>query len=328
VVSVMVGVFTGGLTGASSITSVEGRLAGGSGDPNYLAAALVPAIMIAVGLANLRRGLIERWALTVAIAIMALGLAATGSRGGLIAAAVALIASCIFLKGRRGQALVWLSLAAIVAGVWFGSTPTAWERITSVEDAGNGRSDLWHVAAQMTGDNPVLGVGLNNYRAVAPDYTRTPGELKYVNLIAERPHFVHNVYLQLAAETGFIGLLLLLGIAFGALRAMHRAGNNFEAHGDYAWAAFARSLLVGTIGMLTAFAFISNGTDQRLWFLLGMGAALYTVSRAPRSSTAPVAADRNGQPSPAAVLERVGAPALSGEGNGHGRPVRAPRSAR
>jgi O-antigen ligase len=315
VVSVLVGIFAGSLTGAPeghTATSSAGRFGGGSGDPNYFAAAQVPAIVMAIGLANLKRGLIERWLLTCSVGIMALGVAASQSRGGLIGALAAMLAAVIFFRGRRVQALAWLSIAVVIATAWFASSPAAWQRITDTRDAGNGRSDLWSVAWQMTTDHPVLGVGLNNYRAVAPDYTRKPGQLVYVQLIAEDPHFVHNAYLQMLSELGFAGLLLMLGVIGASLRAAYKAGRRFEELGDRAMAALSQSVLVGTIGMLVAFFFISNGIDQRLWILLGLGPALWTLSRREHAPAA--------EPMP---------PLEHGSTNGHGRtPIALPAAQR
>src|SRR5689334_5985103 len=67
VLSVVVAVFYGGLhssaTAVQTATSEEGRLSGGSGDPNYLAAGLVPAIVMATGLMYAVRSVIGRWAI-------------------------------------------------------------------------------------------------------------------------------------------------------------------------------------------------------------------------------------------------------------------------
>ncbi len=61
------------------------------------------------------------------------------------------------------------------------------------------RIALWKEAAGAIGESPVLGVGLGNYLATArPLYT------------PETPFYAHNLYLDVATETGLIGLVLLL----------------------------------------------------------------------------------------------------------------------
>ena len=71
-------------------------------------------------------------------------------------------------------------------------------------------------------DHPIVGVGLNNYLVRSPEYARDVGTLRFAELIAERPHVVHNTYLQLFAETGLIGLGLFLIVVIGCLRLVSR----------------------------------------------------------------------------------------------------------
>ena len=72
----------------------SGRLGtSGPQDPNYLAAAVVPAAILAAGLAALSRSGPWRLASIGAVALLGIGLIATGSRGGVVAAAVAIVAA-------------------------------------------------------------------------------------------------------------------------------------------------------------------------------------------------------------------------------------------
>jgi O-antigen ligase len=281
--SVLIGLVLNGMQPASSAidtaTRQAGRLQGGAGDPNVLAAGLVPAIALAAGLIIAVRAAAIRIGLVVVIAVLGVGLAATESRGGLIAMAVALVAAVAVAKGRRG-AIVVLALLSIGGGAaWFVNTPTGWERITSFDGGGNGRSDLWNVGWDMARDHPVVGVGLSNYPDRAVDYVRRPRELQFVELIAEKPHVVHNTYLQLMAETGVVGLLLFLAVAAGAMAASLRAARQFDARGDDGMATLSRAVFVATLALLTASFFLTNGHDSRLWLLFALGPALVAISR-------------------------------------------------
>lgn len=70
-----------------------------------------------------------------------------------------------------------------------------------------GRLENWSQALSLIRENPALGVGLGNYaRALDP-------------LAGERsPVTAHNLYLDIWAELGIVGLALFLGIAFLALK--------------------------------------------------------------------------------------------------------------
>lgn len=288
--SVIVGLATTGLhSDASAIDTAsqsEGRF-GGFSDPNFLAAGLVPAIALTAGLATTTRNVIARWALVVAAAILTVGLAATESRGGLVATVAMLIAAMIFYKRRRAQVFLFFAVALSVGAVWFTTSPSAWHRVTNFDGGGTGRSDLWNVAWQAGKDHPILGVGLNNFRVVSADYVRKPGTLHFVDLIAEKPHVVHNMYLQMFTETGIVGVGLFLFFIGACLRAAFKAARRFDELGELALGSLSRAVLVGTLGMLAASFFLSAAGDFRLWILLAFSPALLALAtRRPQSELA------------------------------------------
>jgi O-antigen ligase len=99
--------------------------------------------------------------------------------------------------------------------------------------------------------------------------------------VTETPHVAHNVYLQMLAETGVIGLGLFAVILIGCLRAALAAARRFEQFGETAMAGLSRAVFVGMVGMLTASFFISNANDRRLWILLAMGPIMLALAQRP-----------------------------------------------
>jgi O-antigen ligase len=285
VLSVVIGFVNDALssstTAIDTATRTEGRLQGGGGDPNYLAAGLVPAIILAAGLGAGKRSPIVRWLLVVAIGILVAGVAATESRGGLIAAGVSAVAALVFAKGKRPHVLALIALVVGMGLAYFSTSPGRLDRITSFNGGGNGRSDIWRVGWRMTRAHPINGIGLNNFTLESGRYVRRPGALKFVALIAERPHVAHNSYLQLWAETGLVGLLLFLAVIYGALHAAILAARRFEATARPALAELSRAVLIAGIGALAASFFISNATDKRLWLILALGPILLGVASRP-----------------------------------------------
>jgi O-antigen ligase len=283
-VSVLVGLLAHNLsTSASAVTVAadeQRRLGGGSADPNYLAAGLVPAIVLATGL--LRRGRpLANLALGAAVIALTIGFIATESRGGLVAAAAALVAALALYRRRRAYVVAFVGLLVAVSAAWFSVNPHAWHRVTDFDSAGNGRSDLWRVAWRMAGDHPVAGVGLNNFTVKSRDYVDRPGSLKFVSLIVERPHVAHNTYLQLLAETGVVGLVLFLSVLLACMRAAWLAVRRFQLRDEHEHEALARSVLVACVAAAASSFFISNGQDLRLWLLLALGPALLSVAVRP-----------------------------------------------
>jgi O-antigen ligase len=284
--SAAIGLFGGArVVGFAAGTNTFGRLAGGSGDANQLAAGLVPAIALAAGLLLAAR---SRGVRTLAIGCLTLGVigvAASQSRGGVIALTVVAVTLIVLLRGAR-LPVVLVVLAGLAVGLMYlVSSPQALDRITDFDGEGTGRAQLWRIAADVARDHP-LGAGLNNFRAVAPTYAMDPGEIVHLRQVVERPVVVHNTYLQFLAETGPPGLALFLSVVAGSLAAAARAARRFARAGEAGLALLARSSVAATIGFLVASFFVSFGFSYRMWTLLALGPALLTVACARRDAPA------------------------------------------
>lgn len=282
VMSVIIGIANDGLTGApvevDTATSVEGRLVGGVGDPNFLALGIVPAIVLAVILGGARPA--ARSAVAAAIGVLVVGLVASQSRGGLVAAAVTCVAAVIFMAGERRKVLLAAATVVAIGIVYLTANPAPLERVTEQnEKGGTGRTDLWDVAASVYADHPVAGVGLDNFTVHSPRYTDQAGGLQYVDLIADRPHAVHNTYLQTLVETGIVGLLLFLAAVAAGLRALWSAARIFDRRGDRELAQLSRGVLLAAVAVLTGALFLSLQTRPALWLLLMLGVVLLAMAR-------------------------------------------------
>jgi O-antigen ligase len=280
--SVVIGLAAGGL-GASAApvetaTSTEGRLQGATGDPNVLAGYIVPALVLVAALAAFVPA-VARMALAGSAVVLVVGLGATQSRGGIVAAGAALAAAFVLLRGRRARVALTALAVACVAAAYLSAVPDTLHRIASAaEDRGNGREDLWLVAQRMSADHPLIGVGLDGFTALSHQYVREPGTLRFVDLVAERPHEVHNTYLQLLAETGVVGLGLFASVVVAALASARSAARRFEAAGASTPARLARAVIVANVGLLTAAAFLSVGSRPTVWVLLALGPLLLGVA--------------------------------------------------
>lgn len=254
------------------------RLRGGSGDPNFLAAGLVPAFVIAASLLVATKNIWARMGLVVAMPIILIGVAATESRGAFLAIGVTIVVAVVVVK-RRSYLLTLLALLLAFGGLWMVNHPSSWHRISHISGEGNGRSDLWTVGWEIAQDHPVVGVGVGNYSVYSPDYVRRPGQLKYVELIAERSLVVHNTFLQTLTEMGLIGLALLIAIILSSLWAALQAAREFERKRNFEMANLARGLFIGISGALVAIFFISAETDARFWILYAICPALLVIAR-------------------------------------------------
>lgn len=259
------------------------RLVGGIGDPNFLAAGIVPALVFLVILAggwrefSARTRALAAFALPPAGAILIAGLVATESRGGLLALLVVVALAIPLFPGQRRWVTAAILILGVAAALAVVASPSALQRVSSPGN-GSGRTDEWTVAWRIIRGHPIAGVGDANYVVVAKDYTREPGVLTDANLLVDQPHVTHNTYLQLLSETGVIGLALFAAVAAACLRAGWSAARCFRAAGDKAMELLSRGVVAGLIAMLTAAVFISAGADQGLWTLFAFCPALLAVA--------------------------------------------------
>ncbi len=300
VVSVAYGIASGAL--AASVESVnstvvDGRFTGGGGDPNVQAAGFIVAMFLCAGLWSLARPRLARLGLLGAFIVVAIGFFATESRGGLLALAFAAVVGIVVLPRQRKRLLCLAGGAGVGVAIVAAVNPGAIARMTDFSGGTSGRSDLWKVALNVFAQHPFAGIGINQFLIVEPRFTLNSGPLNRVDLIAESPHLVHNVYLQLLTETGVIGAILFLVVALTCLRASWLAARMFDAVGRVAYGDIARAVLMATIAMLAAQFFISDGNDWRLWVLFGLGPVLLSLARReqPRAAArAPTSAPQPG----------------------------------
>jgi O-antigen ligase len=279
VVSVALGLAgIGGATNPVTASQFGDRLVGGGGDPNYQAAGFVGAMFVTAGLTSVVRQRTSRIALIAALVFTMIGFFATQSRGGLLALGFALITAFALFPRLRSRILGWAAITAVGLAAWLPSRPDILHRLTDFGGGASGRQDQWTIAWRIFLDHPLLGIGLDNFRLLEGRFTLLPGSLNHVHLVAETPEVVHNTYLQLLTETGVLGLIGFLAVSLGSLRAAWLAARRFDTLGRTDYANLARSILVGTIGMLAAIFFISDGTDLRLWILFALGPVLLSLA--------------------------------------------------
>jgi len=104
-------------------------------------------------------------------------------------------------RGRMTTVLLVTALAAVVAAAFIGLEPLV-ERFGRLStDFRNGRLPLWSAAAAMFADRPILGHGWGAYGNLLSSYREQPTGFMYLH--------AHNEYLEVAADAGIVGLVLL-----------------------------------------------------------------------------------------------------------------------
>ena len=105
--------------------------------------------------------------------------------------------------------------------------------------------------------NPVFGIGPGNFPLyyIGDEYRWYPGrELA--------PRQLHNTYMEVAVETGLIGLGLFLAFLITAMRAVWKVAARHDSLGSH-----AKALFYGFLGFLIASIFMPNEDIKFTWML-------------------------------------------------------------
>ncbi len=256
------------------------RLSGAGLDPNELAALLVASLAFAAAFAARRGTTVLRLVAVAAVPLCLAGVLLSLSRGGLVALTTALL-TAIVIGGRwRLPALTLLLVAGLSVLVYFGSiaTPAERDHITA-NNGGTGRTSTWKVGWRMVEANAIKGVGGDNFRTSSIHYLLEPGTVPRSDFIVEHPHVAHNMYLEVLADLGIVGLTLFLAIIAFALKAALDAARTFQGSGDERMELLARALIVAVAALLAADFFLSEQYSKQLWLLLALAPAMRAVAQ-------------------------------------------------
>jgi putative inorganic carbon (HCO3(-)) transporter len=249
--------------------------------PNVMAGPL--AILLPVALALLLfawrqlpwylRGLAGLAALAIVLVLIL-----TQSRGGLLALGATLIALAL-LRWRRGWLLlIAAAMAAIIAFRYLGANTVIAQLTTDRTFSGvEGRLMVWSRALSMIRDFPFTGVGMGTFLPVA--------ERLYV-LYDPSGTFTHahNLFLQVAVDLGFPGLIAWLAILMLAVVGgwwLYRQG---RAAGDAWLSGLGAGLLCSQVALVThglVDAVTWGGVRPAVftWALWGLAMASWNVYR-------------------------------------------------
>jgi O-antigen ligase len=167
---------------------------------------VIPFAMVRLATATDRR---TRLTYGAAMAVCLLGLAVTFSRGPLLAVMIGMVLiGLMYASFRRwliGSAIVG---AVAVIAVWPFIQAGVMNRLRDVDNV-TLRFKLWETAAVIFQDNPVNGIGIGNfpeyYLEAARDHRIGPF-LEFGEASVENIRVAENTYVQLAAETGVLGV--------------------------------------------------------------------------------------------------------------------------
>ena len=230
------------------------------------------------------------------------------SRGGVLClAAQGLLAMAMFIR-RPTRVLRPLLLIALLSGglialTNWGAMRSRFELLDQKDASVTDRLRVSATCVQIFRHFPVVGAGMGSFPAIYPAFESFD--------LGARFEQAHDEYAQTLAESGSLGMLLVLAVLWlwvEAGRRLRRAGSGYlpSTVQAAAWVSAAGLLLYSSWD----FQFHSPGNG--LLFFVLLGAALSPVARASRQAAPAVAGRREGRANrsgaPAPVPIRSGAP--------------------
>jgi O-antigen ligase len=252
---------------------------------NDLAALSILQLSMAAGLVGTEpKGLVRLGAI-VGVVVLPIVVLLTQSRGAFIAL---VFFGALTLRGRINlKTIMPLVLVAAIAitfapsSMWtrviglarFSTAPTADLRDVDPEGSAESRWNILIIASQIVRDHPGIGVGVGAYQDAHWAYSPRNSNLPW---LARGPKDTHNTYMNLAAETGFVGLAIFLGLIFATLRRTWQARRRARRLAP----AFSRQLIfleAGLLAYLIAGIFGSFGKLSFLYIHLALMLALSSM---------------------------------------------------
>jgi O-antigen ligase len=253
----------------ADVGSATLRHGGPQGDVNFWGRTILQGIAGCLGLLSLarRRGSRRGTALWgVSLAALLVGVYLTQSRGDLLALVVMLLVWLSIVGWRHRRYAVVVPIVAALAYVAVPGISTRLSTLTELTHISStttdpsllGRLQAQEVGLAMFRSNPITGVGAGNFQVVEPQFLSAPGVYDTGTDLAP-----HDLYLQLVAEQGILGLSTWLLFFGGALvlclRSMLLAAR-LSADTEWTTALGALTSLVGW-GAASVVLHLSDLTD-------------------------------------------------------------------
>ncbi|MFQ5411806.1 MAG: O-antigen ligase family protein [Phycisphaerae bacterium] len=202
-------------------------------------------------------------------ALMCVGIIGSRSRAGFLAFAVVLL--CMAWNSRYRLRAVF-AIMLVVSATLVMSGREIVDRVDSIiayrqDRSSRSRFYTWNVASSLFKQNPLLGVGFNNFEQAKDRFF---GGRKAA----------HNIYLQNAAELGALGHPIWLTLIFGSIFSLHRFMRQARWFPpDMRWPYYcSRALLLGILGFCVHGLFHNEEYLELMFCMIGLNIALQAVT--------------------------------------------------
>jgi hypothetical protein len=252
------------------------RLSGPVGEQNRYGQVLLVLVPLAISRIRAERHLALRSLAAGMTGLILAGMVLSFSRGAVVALAVVAIAMVAwgFVRLRHLLATA-LALAILVMAVVpeyglrvrsLGAADTATAQDSQADAAIRGRATENLAALATFRDHPFLGAGPGGFFARYSQEEANKLDLRYLG----KNRRAHNMYLEIAADTGIVGLVVFLSIAAATLAQLRGVARLWAARGREDLVVLAQAFALALVAYLASAAFLQLSYQRYFWFLLAL----------------------------------------------------------
>lgn len=261
------------------------RLGGPFGEPNRFAQ--IMAVLLPLGMLQLANGRspLVRLAGLGATALIAVAIAFTFSRGAAVGIALSIVAAlllryvrvreiavlvaafAVFILAVPGYAVRLQTLVTVPGALTDGSSRGV------ADGAIRGRLGEQVAALKVLADYPLVGIGPGLYALNYREYAKGSG----YKVHAFGPRQSHNLVLDIASETGILGLACFLGAVAVTIKDLTRTRLRL-LRSDPERATLVTSIAFAILVYLGTSLFLQLSYVRYFWLLLALGAAASTLT--------------------------------------------------
>lgn len=278
---------TTGFDVGSALTGKElrPRMAGPIGEKNRYAQILLVLLPLALSRVRVERSRGLRLLAAACAGLILCGVLLTFSRGAAVALGVVVLAMAalrmVSLRQVIALALALVALVAVVAPDYvvrlqsLAAADKALAQSNQADAAIRGRATESLAALHVFRDHPALGVGPGQF---FERYSATYGNALNLRFLDDRRR-AHNLYLEIAADTGALGLAAFLAIVGVTMAQLWRLAALWRRRRPEL-AALAHAFLLALVAYLATGMFLQLSYQRYFWFLLALAnATIWSLRR-------------------------------------------------
>jgi O-antigen ligase len=254
-------------------------------DPNFYARILLIALPLGVVLALVQEKRARRIAYFAASAAIAGGILVTYSRGAMLALGMVIALLLLAMRVRARTLVAGAVGVVLLLPLMPGAVGKRLTTLTSLvpgdEDPAGEADESVQVrtlyglsAVKMFEANPFAGVGAGNFGRHYDEYANVVGSTVYDYAPPGEDRYPHSLYLQIASETGLLGLAAFFATAAAAFHSLWRSRKRLLERGEEAHALLAVGLAISLFAYLVASAVLHESYLRYVAMVFGFVCAI------------------------------------------------------